>query len=119
MQFASLVTSNCLRELLIMPNEPPATPPHSQLPSYEDLQAERDLKGSFAQLLKDHEEIQRLFKSVSSQLETTPKIGEDHDLCREWNALFKVRSQYQGLAAFAAFLFGLDRNIENCIESHN
>ncbi|KAI0688191.1 hypothetical protein BC835DRAFT_1373851 [Cytidiella melzeri] len=61
----------------------------SRLPAYEDLQAERDLKESFAQLLKDHEEIQRLFKSVAAQLESTPKIGEDHDLTREWNLLFK------------------------------
>lgn len=73
-----------------MSNEGPAAIPLSRPPSYEELQAERDLKGSFVQLLKDHEEIQRLFKSVASQLETTPKIGEDHDLCREWNTLFKV-----------------------------
>ena len=74
-----------------MSSEPPVTPSLAQLPTYEELQAERDLKGSFAQLLKDHEEIQRLFKSVASQLETTPKIGQDHDLTREWNTLYKVR----------------------------
>lgn len=67
----------------------PATYPPPP-PRYEDLQAERDLKGSFAQLLKDHEEIQRLFKSVSAQLESTPQIGEDHALSREWEQLFKV-----------------------------
>ncbi|KAI0084928.1 hypothetical protein BDY19DRAFT_968876 [Irpex rosettiformis] len=61
----------------------------NQPPSYEDLQAERDLKESFAQLLKDHEEIQRLFKFVSAQLDTTPKIGDDHDLSREWHLLTK------------------------------
>ena len=61
-----------------------------RLPTYEELQAERDLKAQFAQLAKDHEEIQRLFKSVAGQLATTPKIGEDHELCREWNGLFKV-----------------------------
>ncbi|KAI0339948.1 hypothetical protein BDW22DRAFT_1361006 [Trametopsis cervina] len=66
----------------------PATYPPPP-PRYEDLQAERDLKGSFAQLLKDHEEIQRLFKSVSAQLESTPQIGEDHALSREWEQLFK------------------------------
>ncbi|KAI0798560.1 hypothetical protein BC629DRAFT_229941 [Irpex lacteus] len=68
-----------------MSNEGPTNAP----PSYEDLQAERDLKGSFAQLLNDHEEIQRLFKSVAAQLDTTPKIGEDHDLSREWHQLQK------------------------------
>jgi len=72
-----------------MPNEGSASSSQPQLPSYDDIQAERDLKESFVHLLKDHEEIQRLFKSVAAQLETTPKIGEDHDLCREWNQLFK------------------------------
>ncbi len=74
-----------------MSNEGPTNAP----PSYEDLQAERDLKGSFAQLLNDHEEIQRLFKSVAAQLDTTPKIGEDHDLSREWHQLQKVSSAPQ------------------------
>lgn len=69
-----------------------AGPSHAQLPSYEDIQAERDLKESFAQLSRDHEEIQRLFKSVATQLETTPKIGDEHELSREWDGLFKVRS---------------------------
>lgn len=81
-----------LRDLLSMSDEGAASSSLTPLPTYEDLQAERALKGSFAQLLQDHEEIQRLFKSVAAQLETTPKIGEDHDLTREWNALFKVRS---------------------------
>ncbi len=64
----------------------------SKLPSYEELQAERDLKQSFASLSRDHEDIQQLFKSVASKLETTPKIGEDNELCKEWDQLAKVRS---------------------------
>lgn len=64
--------------------------PPMRLPSYEELQAERDLKDSFAQLARDHEDIQGLFKSVSSQLETTPQIGEDNELSKEWDQLFKV-----------------------------
>ena len=31
-----------------------------------------------------------MFKKVAAQLESTPKIGDEHELCREWNALFKV-----------------------------
>lgn len=90
-----------------MPNETPAgstSESDSHLPTYEDLQAERALKASFAQLLGDHEEIQRLFKSVASQLETTPKIGEDHDLCREWNALFKVRLSGSACACHGTYI---------------
>ncbi|THG94362.1 hypothetical protein EW026_g7097 [Hermanssonia centrifuga] len=60
-----------------------------KLPSYEELQAERDLKQSFASLSRDHEDIQQLFKSVASKLETTPKIGEDNELCKEWDQLAK------------------------------
>lgn len=59
------------------------------LPSYEELRAERALKDTFAKVVKDHEEIEKLFLSVAAQLETTPKIGEGHDLCKEWNQLRK------------------------------
>jgi hypothetical protein len=65
-------------------------PSHARLPTYEEIRAEQELKESFAQLSRDHDEIQKLFKSVASQLETTPKIGEEHELCQEWDALFKV-----------------------------
>ena len=61
-----------------------------KLPTYEELQAERDLKESFAQLVTDHEDIQGLFKKVASQLEATPELGEDHELTNEWDRLFKV-----------------------------
>lgn len=74
------------------PRAGPST--HAGPPSYESLQAERDLKESFAQLSRDHEEIQGLFKKVAAQLESTPKIGDEHELCREWNALFKVCIQW-------------------------
>ncbi|KIP06999.1 hypothetical protein PHLGIDRAFT_35691 [Phlebiopsis gigantea 11061_1 CR5-6] len=73
-----------------MPLDTPVTGfSEARLPTYEELQAERDLKSQFAQLAKDHDEIQRLFKSVAGQLATTPKIGEDHELCAEWDALYK------------------------------
>ena len=71
---------------------PPPSPTHARLPSYDELRAEHALKESFAQLARDHDEIQRLFKSVAAQLETTPRIGEEHALCAEWDALFKVRT---------------------------
>ncbi|EKM54748.1 uncharacterized protein PHACADRAFT_258791 [Phanerochaete carnosa HHB-10118-sp] len=59
------------------------------LPSYDDVQREHDLRASFAHLTRDHEEIQKLFKSVAGQLESTPQIGEEHDLAQEWDALMK------------------------------
>lgn len=74
-----------------MPHDSSAGPSHARLPTYEELQAEKDLKESFAQLSRDHDEIRHLFKSVANQLETTPRIGEDHELCMEWDGLFKVR----------------------------
>lgn len=74
-----------------MVDVPPArSPPH--LPTYEELQTERTLKDSFAQLARDHEDIQGLFKNVAKHLETTPEIGEDHALSKEWDRLFKVLS---------------------------
>jgi hypothetical protein len=90
----------------------------AQPPTYEELQAERDLKVSFAQLLKDHEEIQRLFKSVSAQLESTPKIGEDHDLTREWNQLHKACYK-TSLRYMQVFETISHRNTESCTEIHN
>ena len=67
---------------------PPRSPPH--LPTYEELQTERSLKESFAQLARDHEDIQGLFKNVAKHLETTPEIGENHELSKEWDRMFKV-----------------------------
>ena len=96
-RFASLLSIR-LRRLSSMPAEA-STSSSNQLPSYEDIQAERDLKESFAQLLKDHEEIQRLFKSVATQLDTTPKIGGEHELTTEWHHLAKVSSASQLLGA--------------------
>ncbi|THH29274.1 hypothetical protein EUX98_g4928 [Antrodiella citrinella] len=57
------------------------------LPTYEEIRAERTLKDAFSKLVKDHEEIKNLFVSVAAELEATPKIGKDHELCREWNGL--------------------------------
>ena len=73
---------------------------HAKLPSYDELQAERELKETFAHLEKDHEDLQELFKKVATQLETTPQIGEEHELTKEWDQMFKVRSTYspQGLS---------------------
>ena len=68
----------------------PFSGPSMRLPSYEELQAERDLKETFAHLEKDHEDIQGLFKKVATELETTPQIGEEHELTQEWNQLYKV-----------------------------
>jgi len=61
----------------------------TRLPSYDDVQREHDLKASFAHLTRDHEEIQKLFKNVAAQLESTPKMGEEHELAREWDSLLR------------------------------
>ena len=63
------------------------------LPSYEEIRAERTLKDAFSKLVKDHEEIQKLFISVAAELEATEKIGKDHELCKEWNGLRQVSMQ--------------------------
>ncbi|GJE92795.1 hypothetical protein PsYK624_089520 [Phanerochaete sordida] len=60
-----------------------------KLPSYDDVQREHDLKASFAHVTRDHEEIQKLFTRVAAQLESTPKIGEDHELTMEWEGLLR------------------------------
>ena len=65
-------------------------PTHMRLPSYDELQAERDLKETFAQLEKDHEDLQGLFRKVSIELETSQQIGEEHQLAKEWDQLSKV-----------------------------
>lgn len=61
-----------------------------ELPSYEQLRAERNLKESFARVVQDQQEIQKLFTSVAAKLETTPNIGEGHALCTEWDGLRRV-----------------------------
>ncbi|TCD65343.1 hypothetical protein EIP91_002781 [Steccherinum ochraceum] len=66
---------------------PIASQPSESLPSYEEIRAERSLKDAFSKLVKDHDEIQRLFISVAAELEATEKIGKDHELCKEWNIL--------------------------------
>ena len=73
---------------------PPASagPSHTRLPTYDELRAEQELKESFAQLGRDHDEIGRLFRGVAAQLESTERIGEEHALCAEWDRMFKVRS---------------------------
>lgn len=67
-----------------------ASQPSAELPTYEEIRAERTLKDAFSKLVKDHEEIQTLFVSVAAELEATQKIGKDHDLCKEWNGLRQV-----------------------------
>lgn len=61
-----------------------------ELPTYEQLRAERNLKESFAKVVQDQQEIQKLFTSVAAKLETTPNIGVGHELCTEWNSLRRV-----------------------------
>ncbi|PCH36000.1 hypothetical protein WOLCODRAFT_140167 [Wolfiporia cocos MD-104 SS10] len=78
-------------------------------PAYkEDATAPR-LKECFATLLSDQREIQALFKSVATNLATTPQIGEHHPLAEEWDALRQryrnvYRSSQHNAAQCATFL---------------
>ncbi|CAL1706140.1 unnamed protein product [Somion occarium] len=76
-------------------SQPPGSesPSSEQPPSYEQLRAERNLKETFAKIVNDQLEIQKLFISVASKLETTPNIGEGHALCDEWNELRKKHAR--------------------------
>lgn len=65
-----------------------------ELPTYEEIRAERTLKDAFSKLVKDHDEIKKLFVSVAAELEATPKIGKDHELCEEWNGLRQVSAKF-------------------------
>jgi len=67
---------------------PPAYEGHAStgLGSVEDKLG-RDLKESFASLLKEQLNVQRLFATVLGRLENTPRIGTGHGLYVEWEAL--------------------------------
>ena len=69
----------------------------SGLPSYSDVQAAQrartELKQNFVTLTNDQLDIQELFRSVAGQLESTPEIGEGHEVAVEWNSLRQVRTQ--------------------------
>ena len=64
-------------------------------PSYSDVQAAQrarmELKQNFVTLMNDQLDIQDLFRSVAGQLESTPEIGEGHEIAEEWNSLRQVR----------------------------
>lgn len=66
---------------------------HPPPPPYEDVvdeKRESSLKVSFAELARDHAEIEKLFKKVAEQLTAMPKIAEDHELVKDWDNLRKV-----------------------------
>ncbi|KAH9948622.1 hypothetical protein B0H21DRAFT_732257 [Amylocystis lapponica] len=63
-------------------------------PPYEPVGNPIKLKESFVTLVDNQVEIQKLFRSVSGQLETTAQIGEGHPLCEEWN---KLRQRHRKL----------------------
>ena len=52
-------------------------PSHTKLPSYEEIQAERELKETFAHLEKDHEDLQELFKKVATDRKST-RLNSSH-----------------------------------------
>lgn len=64
-------------------------------PSYSDVQAAHrarsELKQNFVTLRNDQLDIQELFRTVATELESTPEIGTGHELCDEWNDLRQVR----------------------------
>ena len=68
------------------------------LPSYNDVQAAHraraDLKQNFVTHLNDQLDIQELFRTVATELESTPEIGEAHPLCNEWNELRQVSARW-------------------------
>ncbi|KAK7692178.1 hypothetical protein QCA50_003799 [Cerrena zonata] len=72
-----------------LPSTVGATVGADELPSYQQLHMEQDLKQTFTQLILDHQEIQRLFSSVSATLANTPHVGAGHDLYIVWDCLWK------------------------------
>jgi hypothetical protein len=50
----------------------------------------RQLKESFAELLKEQLNVQRLFATVLARLEHTQRIGSGHTLYKEWEELREV-----------------------------
>lgn len=68
------------------------------LPSYDESLAltpaddklGRELKESFSALLREQLDVQRLFSTVASRLERTPRIGQGHALYLEWQELRNV-----------------------------
>ena len=63
-------------------------------PSYDDAQAankaSQELKSSFENLKNDHNDIQELFRTVRSQLQNAPEIGDGHLLLEKWETLRSV-----------------------------
>ncbi|EKM54742.1 uncharacterized protein PHACADRAFT_258781, partial [Phanerochaete carnosa HHB-10118-sp] len=80
-------------------------------PPYDESDAARkhDLQASFAQLTRQHVEIRILFMKVATELEASPKIGGEHMLAKEWDALSKkhkklYRDSQHNASACASFL---------------
>lgn len=99
--------------------EPLTQQPSEKLPTYEEIRAERTLKDAFSKLVKDHDEIQKLFVSVAAELEATPKIGKDHHLCSEWNTLRKVSIANCAELGRSADTVRACSNTGNCTETPN
>jgi hypothetical protein len=72
-----------------------APPPyHEQTVSNKSASEDRmatDLRESFAALLEEQTNVQRLFSTVASRLEHTNRIGKGHALWMEWEELREVR----------------------------
>ena len=66
-------------------------------PSYDDAdgqgahRAGSELKRSFESLKSEHKDIQELFRTVKTQLQSTPEIGQHHPLIETWEDLRTVR----------------------------
>ncbi|KAI0743993.1 hypothetical protein C8Q80DRAFT_1184442 [Daedaleopsis nitida] len=102
------------------------------LPSYMDVQAAHraraDLMQNFETLLSDQIDIQELFRTVATELEGTPEIGETHPLIEEWNVLrqkhrriYRESQQNAGLCShflknFAEILVPLSQSGDVSIE---
>jgi hypothetical protein len=76
-------------EQLVLPAAPPPYPAAEPGSPTEDRTA-RDLRESFAVLLDEQTNVQRLFVRVSSRLEHTKHIGRGHPLWVEWDEMREV-----------------------------
>ncbi|KAI0779540.1 hypothetical protein C8Q74DRAFT_1198433 [Fomes fomentarius] len=101
-------------------------------PSYSDVQAAHrarsELKQNFVTLQNDQLDIQELFRTVATELESTPEIGTGHELCDEWNDLrqkhrriYRESQQNAGLCAqflwrFAEILIPLSQSQDISVE---
>jgi hypothetical protein len=77
-----------------LPQAPPPYDDHIAKGASPEDKTGRDLKESFAALLREQLNVQRLFATVLARLEHTERIGTGHSLYAEWEALREVRPRF-------------------------